>query len=213
GTRWGGRWSLVALAPLLPLPAACAAPPPPRLAHDAPSPTPTVTAPPSPTPTATPPPPIAPPSPPAIHAKSIYLINPATGTVYLARNIDQETAMASTTKIMTALVAISYGQLDATYTVGADAAAYNAFGFSGASLHSGDQLTLRELLYGLLLPSGDDAAIAVADAVAGSQEAFVSLMNMEAGLLGLNHTHFANAQGLDAPNHYTTARDLLTLAI
>src|SRR5262249_32621748 len=72
---------------------------------------------------------------------------------------------------------------------------------------------LRELLYGLLLPSGDDAAIAVADAVAGSQEAFVSLMNMEAGLLGLNHTHFANAQGLDAPNHYTTARDLLTLAI
>jgi len=216
---WGRQWSLAALALLLPLFASCGGASTTRLAGDIPAPTSTPTL----TPTLTPPSAPTPtpsraitapsvPPPPAIPARSIYLINPETGAIYLAYNIDKETAMASTTKIMTALVAISYGQLDARFTIGADAAAYNAIGFSRAGLHAGDRLTLRELLYGLLLPSGDDAATAIADAVAGSQKDFVSLMNMEAGLLGLTHTHYANPHGLDAPDHYTTARDLLTLA-
>jgi serine-type D-Ala-D-Ala carboxypeptidase (penicillin-binding protein 5/6) len=218
----GRRWCLVALALLLTLLAACGGTTTARHATGTPPATPTFSPPPASSPPASSPsastPPTAPttsttPPPPAIDARSIYLIDPSAGEVYLARNIDQEIAMASTTKIMTAIVAIAYGQLDATYTVGADAAAYNAFGYSRAGLHAGDRLTLRELLYGLMLPSGDDAAVAVADAVAGSQEAFVSLMNMEAVLLGLTRTHYSNAQGLDAPDHYTTARDLLTLAM
>jgi D-alanyl-D-alanine carboxypeptidase len=132
--------------------------------------------------------------------------------------------MASTTKIMTALVAIAYGKLDGLITVGADALLPPSEA-SLAFLRQGDRLTLRDLLYGLLLPSGDDAAIAIADGVAGSQANFVALMNMEAALLGLTHTHYTDVHGLDpdACNytvlqgfnrdcHYTTARDLAHLA-
>lgn len=155
--------------------------------------------------------PIAPP--PAIDARIGYLLNPTTDVVYFARNADQPAPMASTTKIMTALVAIIYGNLDQRMTVGADVAALDGTGASVAGLQVGDTLTLRELLYALLLPSGDDAAIVIADGVAGSQQRFVGMMNLEAQLLGLYHTHYANAHGLDAPDHYTTARDLATLTL
>ena len=84
--------------------------------------------------------------------------DPATGVVYLSRNADQEVAMASTTKIMTALVAITYGKLDATITIGSDVLVPVDAGGSNAALRVGDKLTLRDLLYALLLPSGDDAA-------------------------------------------------------
>jgi serine-type D-Ala-D-Ala carboxypeptidase (penicillin-binding protein 5/6) len=165
-----------------------------------------------------------PPPPPAIQAKIAYLLDPETGAVYLARGIDSEVAMASTTKIMTALVAISYGKLDGLITVGADALLPPSEA-SLAFLRQGDRLTLRDLLYGLLLPSGDDAAVAIADGVAGSQANFVALMNMEAALLGLTHTHYTDVHGLDPAAcdytalrgfnpgcHYTTARDLAHLA-
>lgn len=147
----------------------------------------------------------------AVAARSALLLDPDTGHVYLALNADQEVPMASTTKIMTALAALSFGRLDAPITIGADAAALVGTGASVAFLRQGDVLTLRQLLYALLLPSGDDAAVAIADGVAGSQDRFVRLMNLEATLLGLGHTHFANVHGLDAPGHYTTARDLATL--
>jgi D-alanyl-D-alanine carboxypeptidase (penicillin-binding protein 5/6) len=155
------------------------------------------------------------PAPPVVGANEAVLLNPATDTIYLADNADKEMAMASTTKIMTAYVALTVGQLDQPITVGADANGatlqqeYNA---SVAGLHTGDVLSLRDLLYALLLPSGDDAAIAIADGIAGSQQNYVALMNLEAGLLGLRHTHYANVHGLDATNHYTTARDLARLA-
>jgi D-alanyl-D-alanine carboxypeptidase (penicillin-binding protein 5/6) len=147
----------------------------------------------------------------------LYLANATTGQVYVAVNADKPMAMASTTKIMTALVALSYGKPDQQITVGADAtyAAVNkACGFCGPSaafLHQGDTIALKDLLYGLLLPSGDDAAMAVADGVAGSPDHFVTLMNLEATLLGLQHTHFTNVHGLDADGHYTTAADLARL--
>lgn len=173
------------------------------------TPTPTVA-----TPTATAaalPRPIAPP--PAISATAAYLLDPTTGTVYFTRNADLQAPMASTTKIMTALVAIIYGNLDKRFTVGSDLSVLDGTGASVAGLQVGETLTLRELLYALLLPSGDDAALVIADGVAGSQQRFIGLMNLEAQLLGLYHTHYANAHGLDAPNHYTTARDLATLTL
>jgi serine-type D-Ala-D-Ala carboxypeptidase (penicillin-binding protein 5/6) len=153
---------------------------------------------------------------PDLSAPIAYLEDPYTGVVYLSRHADQPVAMASTTKIMTALVAITYGKLDAPVTIGYDATPdavrqINAQA-SLAFLRQGDKLTLRDLLYALLLPSGDDAAVAVADAVAGSQEAFVARMNAEAAILGLDHTRYADVHGLDAPGHYTTARELAILA-
>jgi D-alanyl-D-alanine carboxypeptidase (penicillin-binding protein 5/6) len=108
-------------------------------------------------------------------------------------------------------VALTLGQLNQPITVGADATALDNGVASVAGLRLGEKLTLHDLLYALLLPSGDDAAVAIADGVAGSQPAFVGLMNMEAGLLGLRHTRYSDVHGLDAPNHYTTVRDLAVL--
>ncbi len=142
----------------------------------------------------------------------LYLANATTGQVYLAVNAEKPMAMASTTKIMTALVALSYGKLDQPIKIGADATAQNNGVNSVANLRQGDTLGLGDLLYALLLPSGDDAAVAIADGVAGSQEHFVALMNLEATVLGLSKTtHYVNVHGLDADGHYTTARDLATL--
>lgn len=119
--------------------------------------------------------------------------------------------MASTTKIMTAVVALTTTRITTSMTVGSDATALDNGVASVAGLRYGDKLTLRDLLYALLLPSGDDAAVVIADGVAGSQPAFVALMDTEAQLLGLRHTHYSDVHGLDAPHHYTTARDLLAL--
>ena len=153
------------------------------------------------------------PAPPVVHAGAAYLINPDTGAVYLAVNADKPLAMASTTKIMTAVVALSVGKLDMPITVHADAIGLADGLASTADLKAGETLTLHDLLYALLLPSGDDAAVAIADGVAGSQERFVALMNAESALLGLWHTHYSDVHGLDAPDHYTTARDLARLTV
>lgn len=134
-----------------------------------------------------------------------------TSKTMLALAPDVSVPMASTTKIMTAVVALTYGRIDQQITVGADAAAIEDGGASVAGLRQGETLSLRDLLYCLMLPSGDDAAIAIADGVGGSQSSFVALMNLEAGLLGLSHTHYANAHGLDAPGHFTSASDLARL--
>lgn len=164
------------------------------------------------TPVPTPTPGYAPPAPaPDTSAAAYILMDPTTGAVYASGNADQERAMASTTKIMTAMVALTFGTPDQRITVGADINALAGTGASLAYLRQGDTLTLRHLLYGLLLPSGDDAAIVIADGVAGSQANFIRLMNFEAALLGMRHTHYVNVHGLDAPNHYTTVRDLATL--
>lgn len=151
------------------------------------------------------------PAPPPIHAAAAYLINPDTGAVYLAHNADAPLAMASTTKVMTAIVALSMSTLDKPITVQKDAIGLADGLASTAGLEAGETLTLHDLLYALMLPSGDDAAVAIADGVAGSQERFVAVMNAEAALLGLWHTHYNNVHGLDTPDHYTTARDLARL--
>ena len=149
---------------------------------------------------------------PKIYASAAYLIDARTGEVFYAKNALKEVAMASTTKIMTAIVALTFGKPDQKITIGADAFAEQNGENSVAFLSQGDVLTLHDLLYALLLPSGDDAAVAIADGVAGSQANFVRLMNMEAALLGLDHTHYTNVHGLDANGHYTTVGDLARIA-
>lgn len=142
-------------------------------------------------------------------AVSSCLIEAETGEVLFAENADERRAMASTTKIMTAILTIEAGDLDREFTV--DEFAIMVEGTS-MGLKKGDRVSRRDLLYGILLPSGNDAANAAAVSVSGSMSAFVSLMNEKAAALGLKDTHFVTPSGLDADGHYTTARDLAALA-
>lgn len=188
-----------------------------------PTPTPTPI-PPLPSPTPTPPPkPIltVEGTPPTVHAKSAYLLDADTGHTLDDFNGEVPLPMASTTKIMTAIIAIQAGNLDRLVTIHQDAPdEVNLNSGSTAQLKVNDQIPLRYLLYGLLLPSGDDAAIAIADAVAGSPTNFVNIMNITAYRLHLFQTHYINPDGLtykDAsgqplPGNYTTTYDLIRLA-
>jgi D-alanyl-D-alanine carboxypeptidase (penicillin-binding protein 5/6) len=151
-------------------------------------------------------------APPGIAARAGFVMDADSGAVLYTRRADETRAMASCTKIMTALVTAQQGNLERTVTVGADAAAYVNSDNSYMGLSAGESLTLTQLLYGLLLPSGNDAAVAIADAVGGSEPHFVAMMNAEAQVLGLTHTHFANPHGLDEAGHYTSAHDLAMLA-
>ncbi len=116
--------------------------------------------------------------------------------------------MASITKVMTAIVALEHGDPNAVVTI---PRASGQVGESTAFLRPGEKLPMSQVLEALLVKSGNDAAVAVALNVAGSEEAFVKLMNEKAAELGLNGTHFTNTHGLDAPGHYTTAADLAVL--
>lgn len=141
-------------------------------------------------------------------AVSAILIEKETGTVLYEKNADEKRAMASTTKIMTAILTIEAGDLDREFTV--DPYAIMVEGTS-MGLKEGDRVSRRDLLYGILLPSGNDAANAAAVSVAGSMGAFVEKMNEKAKELSLDNTHFVTPSGLDANGHYTTARDLAML--
>ena len=114
---------------------------------------------------------------------------------------------ASTTKILTLYLALKYGTLSDVVTVSENAASVPSDS-SVAGLRAGEQLTLEDLLYGLMLPSGNDSAVAIAEHISGSEEAFVELMNKEANALGATNSHFANPHGYQDEDHYTTAYDL-----
>ena len=114
---------------------------------------------------------------------------------------------ASTTKILTAYMALKYGNLDDTVTVSKTAVAVPSDS-STAKLQAGDLLTLRDLLYGLMLPSGNDCAVAIAEHLSGDVESFMDAMNQEARRLGATNTHFVNPHGYQHKEHYTTAYDL-----
>ncbi len=163
---------------------------------------------PSPTATLPPPPPA-----PSIQATAGMVIDLSNKMVLFRQNGDEELPMASTTKIMTLLVALEYGRprLNTAVRIGADAVAAGQGENSHMGVSAGEVFSLSDLLYGMMLPSGDDAAVAVADAIAGSVPAFVGLMNTRAQYLGLTQTHYVNSNGLDASGHYTTASDLLRL--
>ncbi len=148
-------------------------------------------------------------TPPALSAHSAILLEADSGNVITEKNADVRMSPASTTKIMTALVAIEQGDIEKTVAIHKD-----AVGIEGSSvyLYEGERLTLSDLLYAMLLESANDAAAAIAIEVSGSIEAFADLMNQKATSLGLENTHFENPHGLDAPEHYTTARELALIA-
>jgi serine-type D-Ala-D-Ala carboxypeptidase (penicillin-binding protein 5/6) len=149
---------------------------------------------------------------PYVAAVAAYVFDANSGAVLYTKDANEQLPMASCTKVMTALLAIESGNLDQVITIGADAHALVRSDSSFMGLDVGEKLTLRDLLYGLIMPSGNDAAVAIADAIGGSEPKFVAMMNARAAQLGLTHTHFANPHGLDAPGHYTTAHDLALLA-
>lgn len=146
---------------------------------------------------------------PDVSAQAGILIHADTGTVLWEKNADQRMLIASTTKIMTALVAVETCDLDEEVTIRPEWAAVEG---SSMYLRSGETYTLRELLYGMMLASGNDAATAVACHVAGDIQQFAQLMNEKAKELDLTGTSFENPHGLDGEQHYSTARDMAKLA-
>ncbi len=138
-------------------------------------------------------------------AKSAIVIEVDSGSVIYEKNASQSLTMASTTKIMTAICAIEEGDMAKKVKI-----APEAVGVEGSSIYlKGDEnLTLRELVYGLMLNSGNDAAVAIAHAVSGGVDEFANLMNKKAKEIGAKNTQFKNPNGLDEEGHYTTAHDL-----
>lgn len=145
-----------------------------------------------------------------ISARSAVVIDGKTGETVYSKNADEKLPMASTTKIMSALIVLQRNDLDKAFTV--DSTAIRVEG-SSMGLREGDIVTLRDLCYGMLLPSGNDAANAAAVRVAGSVEKFVEKMNRKAKELGMNDTHFVTPSGLDdyTDDHYSTASDMAKL--
>jgi len=145
----------------------------------------------------------------ASDAPSAIVIEVSTGSVACATNPDERRSIASTTKLMTALLTLERAKLSDTFT----AANYNASPIeSQIGLQRGERMKVSDLMRGLLLESGNDAAVTLAEGVSGSRKEFVREMNRRAVQLGLNHTHFANPIGLDQEGNYSSARDLVTLA-
>lgn len=141
-------------------------------------------------------------------AEGAGLFHLASNTVLYARNIYGRLYPASTTKILTAYIALKYcDNLDDTAVV-SENAADQAADSSKCELKAGDVIKIRDLLYGMLLRSGNDAAIVIAEHISGSVEAFAELMNQEARLLGATQSHFVNPNGLPDPDHYTSVYDL-----
>ncbi|MDR3136158.1 MAG: hypothetical protein LBU07_01840 [Coriobacteriales bacterium] len=131
------------------------------------------------------------------------------GTLLFERNVDSAVSMASTTKMMTALVALENMSADHLLKVTSVAASTEG---TSAGLQEDIELTLLDALYALLLPSGNDAAVVIAQNISNTEARFVELMNAKAAELGLTSTHFADSSGLSDENHYTTVRDFLLLA-
>ncbi len=140
-----------------------------------------------------------------VSAVSALVLEPFTDTVLYEQDADRRMLVASTTKIMTAMVVLEHCSLSELVEI---TPAHAAVEGSSMYLRPGEDYTVEELLYGLLLASGNDAAAALADHCAGSMEAFAALMNEKCTELELQNTHFANSHGLDAEDHYSTARDL-----
>lgn len=145
----------------------------------------------------------------AISAEKAYVLDTVSRRVLYEKNADSQSLIASTTKIMTALIICEQCNVLDRMRIPKE-----AVGIEGSSMYleAGEILTIQELLYGLMLASGNDAAVALAIYCGGTVEGFAELMNDKARILGLKNTHFVNPNGLDAPGHYSTARDLALLA-
>ncbi len=139
------------------------------------------------------------------NSRAAVLIDVVSGRILYEKNMKQQLPMASTTKIMTAITAIEAGKLQELVTVSLKA---QNTGGSSIYLQAGEKLMLEELLYGLMLQSGNDAAVAIAEHIGGSCEGFAGMMNRKAAQIGALNTNFVNPHGLDQDGHYTTAEDL-----
>ncbi len=143
-----------------------------------------------------------------LYAKSACLMDADSGRILYASNPDDIRAMASTTKIMTCILALECGSPDTIVNVSSRAASMPDVQLN---ICSGEQYYLKDLLYSLMLESHNDTAVAIAESIGGSVEGFASLMNEKAASLNLKNTHFVTPNGLDADGHYTTASDLCRL--
>ncbi|EQB36066.1 MULTISPECIES: D-alanyl-D-alanine carboxypeptidase family protein [Virgibacillus] len=145
---------------------------------------------------------------PQVSGRNAVLIEQSTGRVLFEKQAHDKESIASITKIMTAIIAIESGKMQekakasrkAIYTEG-----------SSIYLEQGEKMTIKDLVYGLMLRSGNDAAVAISEHIGGSEEGFVYLMNQKAKWLGMDNTHFDNPHGLDSENHYSTAYDMAIL--
>jgi D-alanyl-D-alanine carboxypeptidase (penicillin-binding protein 5/6) len=144
----------------------------------------------------------------AVTAKAAILIDNQTGEVLWERNPDVPLPPASTTKIVTAMVALQSGRLDDSLRVTSEAAQAPP---SKISLRPGWRMRVRDLVYAILLNSANDASVVIAEGLSGSVQNFAQRMNVQARALGATHTHFVNPNGLPADDHYSTARDLATI--
>ena len=142
---------------------------------------------------------------PSINSRSAIIYERSSGTILYRKNENKKIKMASTTKIMTAIVVIEKSNLDDIVTISRKAA---GTGGSRLGLHAEDKISVHDLLYGLLLCSGNDAAVALAEYVGGDVSHFANLMNSKTSELGLTSTHFVTPHGLDNDDHYTTAYEL-----
>lgn len=146
------------------------------------------------------------------YAQSALLMDMASGRVLYSKNLDERVYPASTTKIMTAILALEMGNMDDTVTATYDALKSITLEDSHMGILAGEELTLDQLVKGMLVYSANDAANVIAIHIAGSMDAFVDLMNQKAQELGMTGTHFVNPCGSHDDNHYTTARDLAILS-
>lgn len=143
-----------------------------------------------------------------LNARAAIVIDAKTHRILFDRNARDILPMASTTKILTSLVAIKYGNLDQKIKISSQAASVRG---SKVGYKKDEEISLRELIYGLMFKSGNDAAIAIAEGIAGSIEEFCDLMNEYAKEIGILDSHFESPHGLDSQNHYSTAYDLSIL--
>ncbi len=149
-------------------------------------------------------------APPQVNAWSVAVIDEESGALLYSRDPHRRMAPASLTKIFTALVALKHGDLGQNIKVQFDQAELVDSTLMG--IKPGDTYTLEDLLYGLMLPSGNDSALAIANVIGGSESHFAVMMNSQAADLGLTDSHFVNPHGLDSPTHYSSAFDLAMAA-
>ncbi len=145
---------------------------------------------------------------PSVTANAAVLLEASSGQILYSKNGTKKMPPASTTKVMTALLALEGGNLDRVITVSPEAA---LVGEASIDLQAGEKLTLEDLIYGAMLQSGNDACVAIAEHIAGTESNFVLLMNQKAKVLGASDSSFINTNGLPATGHYTTARDLAVI--
>ncbi len=145
-----------------------------------------------------------------VSAHSAVLIDAGNGEILFGKNENEQRSMASTTKIMTSLLAIEHGKPDDIVTITDEMVRVEG---TSMGLKAGDKVTIEGLVYGMLLSSGNDAANAVAIAIAGDAESFAELMNKRAKEIGANNTNFVTPSGLDDEQHYSTAYDMALIAM